>query len=261
MTSGARSAGITVELKAVRFGYRHAGDKMPGRGLVLDDFDLACPAGAITAILGRSGCGKSTILDLIAGLRTPSAGKVELARHGTPVRPRIGFIFQDGNCLPWLTVKQNVLFAVKRAARDVDDVLGRSGLIELRDRYPAQLSGGQQQRVAIGRLLMRVPDLVLCDEPWSSLDIGSRRAMEAEVRELIHNVKATGIVVTHEPAEAIRVADEVIVLGGSPLSVLQRCTVRDVDRADSAFIESFTHQYLDLLDGATTMSKGYGTPC
>jgi iron(III) transport system ATP-binding protein len=220
----------------------------------LDGFDLRCEPAEITAILGRSGCGKSTILDLIAGLRPPHGGAIKLSRAGQSIQPTIGFIFQRDNCLPWLTIEKNLLFGLdeaEEAGADVGSLAARLNISHLLQRFPRELSGGEQQRVAVGRLLLRRPDLVLCDEPWSSLDIGARRSVETLVRELIHSTRATAVLVTHEPREALRVADRVVVLSCTPIRIVHEIRVAPSMRTDPLALETFTRDYLDILSAPT----------
>lgn len=240
--------GIKVVLAGVTYRYRRAAFG-PKRDLtVLRDFDLECAPSEITAILGPSGCGKSTILDLIARLKKPTEGTVALTNAGGPVGPRLAFIFQRENCLPWLNIKKNLIFGLDVVPDNLGQVVGRLNLGDLLRNYPHELSGGQQQRVAIARLLLRKPDLILCDEPWSSLDIAMRRTVETEVRDLVKQVGATCVLVTHEPSEALRVADRILVLTDRPARIVHDLDVTDRHRSDPVEIEKFITSYLSTLD-------------
>ncbi|WP_347057326.1 ABC transporter ATP-binding protein [Blastococcus sp. HT6-30] len=196
-----------------------------GPAPVLTGVDLHVPAGSLTALLGPSGCGKTTLLRLVAGFDTPDAGTVAVgdrivtgAGRGVPARRRgIGFVPQEGGLFPHLSVAGNVVFGLpRRLRRDtgrVRELLGLVGLdAELADRSPHQLSGGQQQRVALARALAPAPSLVLLDEPFSSLDAGLREDTRQAVAAALTAAGATAVLVTHDQAEALSMADQVAVL-------------------------------------------------
>jgi len=189
------------------------------------DVSLRVPRGALLALLGASGCGKTTTLRLIAGLETPDAGEVFLAGRRVagggdwipPERRRVGMVFQDYALFPHLSVRENVAFGLagrparERAAR-VAALLALAGLDDLADRYPHQLSGGQQQRVALARALAPDPQVILLDEPFSNLDAVLRKATREEVRRILHGSGTTTVFVTHDQEEAFSVADTVAVM-------------------------------------------------
>ncbi|SFF77121.1 ABC transporter ATP-binding protein [Blastococcus tunisiensis] len=192
---------------------------------VLTGVDLHVPEGSLTALLGASGCGKTTLLRLIAGFDDPDAGTVALgdrivAGEGRAVAARrrgIGFVPQEGGLFPHLTVAGNISFGLpRRQRRDggrVRDLLELVGLdASLADRSPHQLSGGQQQRVALARALAPAPSLVLLDEPFSSLDAGLREETRQAVSAALVASGATAVLVTHDQAEALSMADQVAVL-------------------------------------------------
>lgn len=195
--------------------------------------DLDVPAGQLTAILGASGCGKSTLLRVIAGFERADAGEVELdgerlAGPGLRVPPErrgIGVVPQEGALFPHLDVAKNIAFGLgngvagafsptarrKRAAR-VDELLELVGLRGYGKRTPAELSGGQQQRVALARALAPRPRLVLLDEPFSAIDTALRVGLREEVRDLLRDLGATAILVTHDQGEALSLAAHVAVM-------------------------------------------------
>jgi len=189
----------------------------------LDGLDLTVPAGALAAVLGASGCGKTTLLRLVAGFERPDSGTVAIddrvvAGPGVlvpPERRRVGVVPQEGALFPHLTVGRNVGFGLRRAAREcgrVDEVLELVGLAGFAGRMPAELSGGQQQRVALARALAPEPALVLLDEPFSALDTSLRAAVREEVRAVLKAAGATALLVTHDQQEALSVADLVAVM-------------------------------------------------
>jgi iron(III) transport system ATP-binding protein len=201
-----------------------------GGPTVLSGVDLEVPAGSFTAILGPSGSGKTTLLRIIAGFERPDAGEVRL---GTEVvddavhrfvpceRRRIGYVPQEGALFPHLSVGRNVAFGLTREDRRgtrVDELLELVGLAGLARRYPHQLSGGQQQRVALARALAPDPEIVLLDEPFSSLDASLRASVRADVHDVLRLAGATSILVTHDQDEALSMADQVAILRGGVIA-------------------------------------------
>lgn len=191
---------------------------------VLRGVDLAVPDGSFTAILGASGSGKTTLLRIVAGFERPDSGEVwlgdELVDDGGPryiacERRRIGYVPQEGALFPHLSVGRNVGFGLPRDAarpKRVDELLELVGLAGFRRRYPHQLSGGQQQRVALARALAIGPELVLLDEPFSSLDAAMRASVRSEVLDVLRLAGTTSVLVTHDQDEALSMADQVAVL-------------------------------------------------
>ena len=199
--------------------------KSYGETPVLRGVTLSVAPGSLTAILGASGAGKTTMLRVIAGFEAADAGTIELGglvvdggrprRRVPPERRHIGFVPQDGALFPHLTVHGNVAFGLPRAQRHgpfVDELLELVGLSPFAARYPHELSGGQQQRVAIARALAPRPRLVLLDEPFAALDASLRAAVRAEVLGALRAVGTTAVLVTHDQDEALSVADYVAVL-------------------------------------------------
>jgi NitT/TauT family transport system ATP-binding protein len=190
-----------------------------GGARVLADIDLTIEGCGLTAIMGPSGVGKTTLLRLIAGVVPPSAGH----RHCTA---RIATIFQDARLLPWQSALDNAGFGLRAdgitrsaARREANAILKRLGFSSVDQmKHPAALSGGMRQRVAIARALAITPDLLLMDEPFTGLDMRLRTNLQNLVRAIVDERRLAAILVTHDPVEAATLADRVIVLGSRPAS-------------------------------------------
>jgi iron(III) transport system ATP-binding protein len=199
-------------------------EKSFGPQRVLRGVDLAVPSGSFTAILGASGSGKTTLLRIVAGFERPDAGEVRLGhevvddsdrRFVASEHRRIGYVPQEGALFPHLSVGRNVGFGLARDTsrrQRIDELLELVGLSGYRRRYPHQLSGGQQQRVALARALAIQPEMVLLDEPFSSLDAALRASVRSDVLGVLERAGTTSILVTHDQDEALSMADQVAVL-------------------------------------------------
>ncbi|CAB5657205.1 ABC transporter ATP-binding protein [Comamonas aquatica] len=194
-----------------------------GSTTALQAIDLSIPSGAFCVLLGPSGCGKSTTLRIIAGLEQASAGRVRIGGQDVtdlpPAERGIAMVFQNYALFPHLSVAENIGFGLSvrkvpkaEAARRLHDAAGLLGLSHLLGRKPGQLSGGQQQRVALGRALVAQAHVCLMDEPLSNLDAQLRQEMRAELRELQQRLGLTVVYVTHDQAEAMSMADQVVLL-------------------------------------------------
>jgi iron(III) transport system ATP-binding protein len=194
--------------------------------VVLDHIDLQLERGTTTAVVGASGCGKTTLLRVIAGFETPDEGTVLIEgrqvaspdRAVPPHRRSVGYVAQDGALFPHLTVGQNIAYGIRGEGREkmrnrVNELLETVALgASFADRRPHQLSGGQQQRVALARALARQPVLMLLDEPFSALDTGLRASTRKVVAGLLADAGVTSLLVTHDQEEALSIADQVAVM-------------------------------------------------
>lgn len=196
-----------------------------GERRAVDGLSLRLAQGSIGCLLGPSGCGKTTALRAIAGFEPIDGGSIRahgrvLSEPGfsaSPEQRRIGMVFQDYALFPHLTVVENVAFGLHRLDKGAREkraleMLSIVGLADYRTHYPHQLSGGQQQRVALARALAPEPQLILLDEPFSSLDVELRERLSAEVRTVLKGLNATALLVTHDQQEAFAVADMVGVM-------------------------------------------------
>jgi len=190
---------------------------------VLHDVSFEARRGEITCLLGPSGCGKTTLLNLAAGLLEIQAGQISLdettlAAPGMsppPEKRPVGLVFQDGALFPHMTVEQNVGFGLtsdEHQTPRIDTLLDQVDLKEFRARYPDQLSGGQQQRVALVRALAPRPDVVLLDEPFANIDNQLRRVIREDTRRMLRDAGTIAIMVTHDPEEAIEIADHLVIM-------------------------------------------------
>jgi len=188
------------------------------------DCSLDIQGGSFTVFVGRSGCGKTTLLKMIAGLEQPDSGEVQFS--GSSGVPKIGFMFQDLRLLPWLTVEQNLALAFpipknkteKAAMRDeIQKILATTGLPDRASALPKELSGGMAQRAALARCLCRKPEILLLDEPLSSLDAFTRLRLRAELQKLWRQLGLTIILVTHDIEEAIFFGERIFLMNnGKP---------------------------------------------
>ena len=216
---------------------------------VLHGVDIDIADGSFTVLVGPSGCGKSTLLRMIAGLEHISDGEIQIGNkrvNDVPPKQRdIAMVFQNYALYPHMTVRENMSFSLMLAKVDratLDSKVGRAaeilGLAQLLDRYPRQLSGGQRQRVAMGRAIVRDPQVFLYDEPLSNLDAKLRVAMRTELKELHQRMKTTSVYVTHDQIEAMTMGDQIVVMrdgrieqAGRPLDLY--------DRPDNTFVAGF----------------------
>ena len=219
--------------------------------------------GEIVAIVGGSGCGKSTMLRAIGGLDTPSQGRVLL--DGEPVtapHEKIGVVFQEPRLLPWLTVADNVGFGLEHRPRAerrerVAAALSRVGLVDKANVWPRELSGGQVQRVAIARALVPRPEVLLLDEPFSALDAFTRVNLQDHLLDLWADLRPTMVLVTHDVDEAIVLADRIMVMRPRPGLIFEEIAAelpRPRDRHSAAF-DFVKRRVLAALDRSLNRPK------
>ena len=237
-----------------------------GRVTALDNVDLDVMPGEIVALLGQSGCGKTTLLRIAAGVDAPTFGRVlldnrEVASPNAFVPPEkrsVGLMFQDYALFPHLTVLRNVMFgltALDRKARvaEAKEALARVGLLHLADSYPHEISGGEQQRVALARAIVPRPGVLLMDEPFSGLDSRLRDSVRADTLSVLREAGATAVIVTHDPEEAMRMADRIILMRGG--RIVQEGGAEDLyDRPKSLFAARF-FSALNELPGSVASGR------
>jgi NitT/TauT family transport system ATP-binding protein len=229
----------------------------------LRDFNMAVSRGEFVAVVGPTGCGKSTTLNLITGLARPSSGEVRVM--GAPVTgidPRIGFVFQTDALFPWRSVIDNVIAgpmfrgdSKAKATEKARAWLARVHLSGHETKYPHQLSGGMRKRVALAQTFINEPQMLLMDEPFSALDVQTRVLMHDELLRLWSEARASVVFVTHDLEEAIALADKVYVLTAGPATVK---SVYEIDiprprvvadiRYEEHFIELSRHIWNDLRE-------------
>jgi len=203
---------------------------------VLNNIDLQLRAGEFVAIVGRSGCGKSTLLRSIAGLESVDQGQVTVGSGKEFGAPDIRIMFQEARLLPWKTVLENVALGLPRSVGAAAASLWTVGLADRADEWPAALSGGQKQRVALARALVHEPQLLLLDEPLGALDALTRIEMQQLIESLWLARGFTAVLVTHDVAEAVALADRVLLIEDGQITLDQEIDLpRPRQRGSAAF--------------------------
>jgi NitT/TauT family transport system ATP-binding protein len=217
----------------------------------LENVSLSIGTSQFVSVIGASGCGKTTLLRIIAGLETDYAGRLIIGGQTDPGPSKdVGIVFQDANLLPWRTVLNNVLLPAQVLKIDLRKAIERArwlielvGLKGFEDKYPFELSGGMRQRVSIARALIHDPSILLMDEPFGALDALTRESMNLELLKIWDSAKKTIFLITHSISEAVFMSDRVIVMSPRPGRVVDDVTIdlprpRDLDlMASSAFGE------------------------
>jgi len=236
-------SGSLVAVKGVTRVFRSSDGKNDVHAL--SRIDLTLGACEFFAVVGPSGCGKSTLLEIIAGLAAPTEGEVffDGKRVKDFVPPGVGIVFQDDASFPWLTVRDNIAFGLRRKGtapqevqRLVNNALGLTGLRKFAEAYPAQLSGGMRQRVCIARTLVLEPRLILLDEPFGALDQQTRLLMGDELLRLWRETGATILLITHALDEAAMLSDRVGVMSARPGHFLEIVTTGWPRERDSKIV-------------------------
>jgi NitT/TauT family transport system ATP-binding protein len=249
-----RSSAIEVDRLTLRYPLRR------GRSLTaVEDFSMRIGPGEFVALLGPSGCGKSSLLRTVAGLERPTSGAITVG-DATPAEAvagqQLGVAFQDHALLPWLDVEANLELPFQVAGRKPDreriaELIRLVGLEGFEGSHPRQLSGGMRQRVSIARALVLSPEVLLLDEPFGALDAVTRRRLNLELQRIWSETSVTTMLVTHDVAEAVFLADRVIVMTGRPGRVRM---VREIDfprpRSSDTMREPAFHDLVDELTSA-----------
>lgn len=218
-----------LELKNINYSYH----TLDGETKALSDISFALTSGEFTAVVGPSGCGKSTLLSLIAGLMKPESGEIFL--NGEPLTEnssKIGYMLQHDHLFEWRTVYRNVFLGLEirgaltaESKRKAESLLEQYGLLPFAHARPSELSGGMRQRAALIRTLVLKPDIMLLDEPFSALDYQTRLNVSDDIGQIIKKEKKTAILVTHDLAEAVSLADRILVLTSRPATIGQTVNV------------------------------------
>jgi multiple sugar transport system ATP-binding protein len=254
-------------IPVVSITFKNVNKRYAGGTVAVDNLNLSIQDKEFIVLLGPSGCGKSTTLNMIAGLEEVSEGELrfgqELVNYTPPHRRDVAMVFQSYALYPHKSVFENIAFSLRmrnyksdEINRRVREAAARLDIAHLLDRRPSQLSGGQRQRVALGRALVRMPAVFLMDEPLSNLDAALRISMRAEIKELHRTMRTTFVYVTHDQAEALTLADRIVVMRDG---VIQQVGTPDdiYEKPANTFVASFLGSPpMNYLDGVIASDAG-----
>lgn len=219
----------------------------------LGDVEFTVEPGEFVCILGPSGCGKSTLLRLISGLDTDFEGKIVLGdRLVKSPEKDCGIVFQEPGLLPWMSVKENIKFGIYSGQKEhsegkVDNLLKLLDLDSFSESYPSLLSGGMAQKVGLARALVNIPDLLLLDEPFASLDKLTKMRLQEELSKILRDAKATVLMVTHDIEEAVYLSDRILVMSERPGTILKSFKI-DLPKPRRRTDKEFTDIYTNILE-------------
>jgi len=221
----------------------------------LQGVDLDIAAGDFVCVVGPSGCGKSTLLNLLSGLMEPSGGRVLMGNSPIEMpNTRVGYMTQKDTLMPWRTVRRNVALPLEIAGESAGEVQSRVaamietvGLTGFEDSYPSQLSGGMRKRVVLARTLIQDPEVLLADEPFGALDAQLRMILQEELQRIWMQTKKTILFVTHDIAEAVTLADRVVVMSARPARVKLDRRI-DLPRPRDVYRINAQPEFTELVD-------------
>ncbi|MEL6223893.1 MAG: ABC transporter ATP-binding protein [Cyanobacteria bacterium J06627_8] len=230
-----------------------------GSRLIVDGITLDAAPGEILGLMGPSGCGKTTVLNLLAGLLFPAMGHVAVMAHDT------AYVFQEPRLFPWYTAVENIAVGLsaqgmtrQRRLRLASDLAATVGLEKAVDLYPTQLSGGMKQRVNLARAFAANPQLLLLDEPFSSLDMVTRQQLQQMVIAWVHHHQTTAIMVTHDLSEAVTMGDRLLVLSQSPARIVHHWqNDRHPHQRDPAYV----YRTLSTLQTVPDIAASFNLEC
>lgn len=255
--------GSLLTIEGLTFSFDSSGSEI-GKPTV-SDLSLTVSPGEILCILGASGCGKTTLLNLIAGLLKPTKGKIDI-HHASAAAQKIGYIFQNDALFPWRTVESNLLLAAemnqtsKAAAKGrITEYLKTFHLSEsILRKYPAQLSGGMRQRTSIIQTLMFDPNLLLLDEPFSALDYYTKLSLESEFYQLVKEQNKAALLVTHDIEEAVAMGDRIFIMSDGKLLKEFAIKIGGIDRLpeNARGLPEFAEHYRAIWSELKSVIKG-----
>lgn len=207
---------VIVRIENVSFSY--------GAREIIEDVNLTLTRKMISVIMGPSGCGKTTLLRIVAGLLLPAGGALVWQSGSDDSTSRLRFMFQDFDAFPWFNVWDNVKLGSGRPPHPSDEavceLLNSTGLYEFRNLFPNELSGGLRKRLALSRAVIRRPSLLILDEPFGSLDVATKSKMYELLSRVVQETECGVVMVSHDPHEAITLADEIHISSGRPMSIV-----------------------------------------